>query len=132
MTSADERPGRGSARLGTTLGGKYRIDRILGEGGMAVVYAATHRNGIEVAIKMLHPEHALHLDVCARFLREGQVANAVQHPGVVRVLDDNVTEDGAPFLVMELLHGQTLEAACEEAGGAPAPGARARAGLRAL
>ena len=103
-------------RLGATLRGKYRIDRLLGVGGMAVVYAATHRNGREFAVKMLHPEISVHSDIRARFLREGYVANALKHPGVVAVLDDDVAEDGAAFLVMELLEGETVDALWDRSG----------------
>jgi serine/threonine protein kinase len=100
---------RARGRLGQTLRGKYRLDRLLGVGGMAAVYAGVHRNGRPVAVKLLHPELTLHEDIRDRFLREGQVANAVEHPGAVAVLDDDVTEDGAAFIVMELLEGVTVE-----------------------
>jgi serine/threonine-protein kinase len=100
---------RAKARIGSVLRGKYRLDRVLGVGGMATVYAATHRNGKEFAVKVLHPELALRRDVRQRFVREGYVANSVKHPGAVAVLDDDVEEDGTVFLVMELLHGQTVE-----------------------
>ncbi|HEY3594010.1 MAG TPA: serine/threonine-protein kinase, partial [Polyangiaceae bacterium] len=100
---------RANARLGTVLKGKWRLDAVIGIGGMASVYAATHRNQARAAIKLLHAEVALDAEVTARFLREGYVANAVGHPGTVTVLDDDVSEDNAPFLVMELLIGQTLD-----------------------
>ena len=100
---------RENARLGTVLKGKWRLDSLIGVGGMASVYAATHRNQARVAIKLLHPEVARDGEVTARFLREGYVANKVAHPGAVMVLDDDVSEDHAPFLVMELLNGQTLD-----------------------
>src|SRR6185295_5196647 len=77
-------------------------------GGMACVYAATHRNGMRGAVKLLHPEFALDEGTRARFLREGYVANRVAHPGAVQVLDDDATEDGTVFLVMELLEGEAL------------------------
>jgi len=98
------------SRVGTNLRGKYRIDSVLGIGGMGIVYAATHRNGKRFAVKLLHPEFSSRRDLRIRFLREGYVANAVSHPGVVSVLDDDVAEDGAAFLVMELLDGNTVEA----------------------
>jgi serine/threonine-protein kinase len=107
---------RAHARLGTMLNGKYRLDKVLGIGGMAVVYAATHRNGKEFAVKMLHPELSLHSDVRTRILREGYVANKVKHPGAVTVIDDDIAEDGSAFLVMELLEGQTAEELWEEQG----------------
>jgi serine/threonine protein kinase len=103
-------------RIGTVLRGKYRIDRVLGVGGMAVVYAATHRNRKEFAVKVLHAELSVRRDIRARFLREGYVANSVNHPGVVAVLDDDVDEDGSAFLVMELLEGATVEALCWRSG----------------
>jgi serine/threonine protein kinase len=96
---------RAEARLGTVLRGKYRLDRILGIGGMAVVYKATHRNLAEFAVKMLHPEVSLSADIRSRFLREGYAANSIKHPGAVLVVDDDVSEDGAAFLVMELIDG---------------------------
>ena len=100
---------RARERLGVTLQGKYTLDRVLGLGGMATVYAATHRNGKEVALKLLHPEYAEHSEVRERFLREGYVANRVRHPGAVSVIDDDVTSGGDAFLVMELLEGSTVE-----------------------
>jgi serine/threonine-protein kinase len=106
-----------SARLGTVLLGKYRLDRLLGVGGMAVVYKATHRNEAEFAVKMLHPELSIMDDVRTRFLREGKAANSVKHPGAVRVVDDDVAEDGAAFLVMELLDGVDVNELRERGGG---------------
>jgi serine/threonine-protein kinase len=98
------------SRVGQTLNHKWHIDRLIDIGGMAAVYQATHRNGKKVAIKMLHPFIATHADVRERFLREGYVANQVEHPGAVSILDDDQTPDGAPFLVMELLEGESLDA----------------------
>lgn len=97
-------------RVGQTLNHKWTIDRLIDVGGMAAVYQATHRNGKKVAIKLLHPFIASHEDVRERFLREGYVANQVEHPGAVSILDDDTTPDGAPFLVMELLDGESLDA----------------------
>ena len=99
--------GSGQERIGRVLAGKYRLDAVLGVGEMATVYAATHRTALQVAIKVLHPHHALRDDVRARFLKEAYNANRVQHPGVVRITDDD-DDEGVPFLVMELLEGETL------------------------
>ncbi|HEY3822168.1 MAG TPA: serine/threonine-protein kinase [Polyangiaceae bacterium] len=96
-------------RVGTVVVGKYHLDRVIGIGGMAAVYAATHRNQAEFAVKMLHPELSSREDIRSRFLREGYIANSVKHAGAVRVVDDDVAEDGAAFLVMELLDGTTVE-----------------------
>ncbi len=96
-------------RLGRTIKGKWRLDRLIGVGGMAAVYAATHRNGARVAIKMLHPTISASQQIRARFIREGYLANKVDHPGVVRVLDDDVDDtDQSAFLVMDLVVGSTL------------------------
>jgi serine/threonine-protein kinase len=104
-------------RVATVLKDKWTIDRVVGVGGMATVYAATHRNQKRVAIKMLHPELSSNVDVRTRFLREGYVANTVGHRGAVSVDDDDITEDGAAFLVMELLEGETLEDRRSRKGG---------------
>jgi serine/threonine-protein kinase len=101
---------RAEALVGTTLQGKWRLEKLLGVGGMASVYAAKHANGRRAAIKLLHKELALDERTRARFLREGRVANKVGHPNAVAVLDDVVAEDGTTcFLVMELLQGETLK-----------------------
>jgi serine/threonine-protein kinase len=100
---------RAEARIGTLLKDKWRLDRLLGIGGMACVYAATHRNKKRAAIKMLHPELSADAALRERFLREGYVANSVGHRGAVTVDDDDVAEDGSAFIVMELLDGETLE-----------------------
>lgn len=108
---------RAGAKLGKLLRGKYVLDRVLGIGGMATVYAATHRNAKRFAVKMLHPELSKNEDVRARFLREGYVANKIEHPGAVDVLDDDTTDDGEAFLVMELLEGCTVEQMADAIGG---------------
>jgi serine/threonine-protein kinase len=100
---------RARGRLGAILRDKYRLDYVLGLGGAATVYAATHRNGNRVALKLLHPELACEADIRTRFLREGYVANKVQHAGAVAVIDDDVTTEGWAFLVMDLLHGTTVQ-----------------------
>ncbi len=107
--------------VGTWLHNKYRLDRVLGEGGMAVVYAATHRNRKRFAVKVLRQDMCSD-EMVKRFLREGYVANSVDHPGAVSVLDDDVTERGAPFLVMELLEGRALDQLVAERGGQLPPG----------
>jgi eukaryotic-like serine/threonine-protein kinase len=100
---------KAAERLGETIRGKYQLEALLGVGGMASVYAARHRNGSRVAIKIMHAEFAREEGVKKRFLREGYVANKVDHPGVVKIVDDDETELGEPFLVMELLEGETLQ-----------------------
>jgi len=103
-------------RVGTIIGGKWRVDALLGSGSMAAVYAVTHRNGARAALKILHPTLCTDPAVCERFLGEGYLANSVKHSGIVRVLDDGVTDDGCVFLTMDLLEGDTLEALRQKRG----------------
>jgi eukaryotic-like serine/threonine-protein kinase len=117
VTSDEELLNRAKGRLGTVLKGKYRLDAVIGFGGMAIVYRATHtRNRAQLAVKMLHSELSVNADVRSRFLREGYAANTVNHPGAVLVVDDDVAEDGSAFLIMELLLGVTAEALLENEG----------------
>jgi serine/threonine-protein kinase len=94
-----------------TLGGKYRLGRLLGEGGMGTVYEAEHTGlGSRVAIKLLTERFAGDEDALARFRREARASAAVRHENVVRVTDTGTDEEGVPFLVMELLEGESLNA----------------------
>lgn len=119
---------RPEARVGQIVKDKWRIDALIDVGGMGAVYAATHRNGRRAAIKMLHARFALDPEVRKRFLREGYVANKIGHPGAVAILDDDTAEDGAPFLVMELLDGESLSAWLQRVGKLPAADVLAIAG----
>jgi eukaryotic-like serine/threonine-protein kinase len=117
VSEHDELIQRAEARVGLTLNDKWRLDRLLGVGGMASVYAATHRNQKRVAVKVLHGELSRNTEARARFLREGYLANTVRHSGVVMVDDDDVLDDGSAFLVMELLEGENLDARQRRHGG---------------
>jgi hypothetical protein len=108
---------RAQARVGALLSGRWRLDQLVGVGGMAAVYAATHRNGKRVAIKILHPEFSTDDNARQRFLREGYAANQVGHRGAVTADDDGTSDDGIPFLVMELLEGETIEERSARMGG---------------
>ncbi|MDB4994631.1 MAG: serine/threonine protein kinase, partial [Myxococcaceae bacterium] len=103
-------------RVGRILQGKWHLDALIGVGGTASVYSATHRNHKRAALKMLHRDVSRNAEIRERFLREGYVANTVGHAGAVSVLDDDVSEEGLAFLVMELLEGETLDARWESAG----------------
>jgi hypothetical protein len=105
-----------NARVGTVIKGKWKIDALLGVGGMAAVYAASHRNGQRAALKILHTDFAREKAICERFLREAYVSNKVNHGATVQVLDDDMTEGGEPFLIMELLEGETVRDAWKKSG----------------
>ncbi|MBK7396290.1 MAG: serine/threonine protein kinase [Myxococcales bacterium] len=94
---------------GATVGGRYRLGKLLGEGGMGAVYRAEalDRPGQPVALKLLHDEMAASPNVVERFLAEGDVCRRLDHPGVLRVLDVG-HQNGVPYLVMELLEGRAL------------------------
>lgn len=96
-------------RLGTRLAGKYDLSAILGRGGMGTVYAGVHAwTGRRVAVKLLKPALAEDANVVRRFLREARAAAAIRHPHVVDVLDMGQESDGAVYMVLELLEGESL------------------------
>lgn len=104
-------------RVGRVLRDKWHLDEVIGTGGFSAVYAATHRTGKRVAIKILNPELSAIETARSRFLREAYAVNAVEHPGMVSIVDDDVDEDGCIYLVMDLLEGETLEERRQRAGG---------------
>jgi serine/threonine protein kinase len=103
-------------RIGTTVREKWTLERLIGVGGMAAVYVGMHRIGRRDALKILHPEAAKSKDIRERFEREAHAANRFRHPGAVEIRDIDVTEDGAPFLVMELLVGESLSERTQRQG----------------
>jgi serine/threonine-protein kinase len=124
---ADETPGEGGQAStavhgfapGTVLEGKYRLDRVIGSGGMGIVYAGTHLLlDKPVAVKLLLPELAASRDVVDRMIREARTASATGHPNVVAVSDLGLA-GAAPFIVMELLEGRSLERILQEDGPLP-------------
>ncbi|MCU0654803.1 MAG: serine/threonine protein kinase [Polyangiaceae bacterium] len=104
---------------GELLAGKYKVERVLGQGGMGVVVAATHQQlDQRVALKFLLPHGAGDADSVARFLREARAAVRLRSEHVAKVLDVGTLESGAPFIVMEYLDGRDLSAMIE---GGPLP-----------
>lgn len=100
---------------GDLISGKYRIVRLIGHGGMGSVYEARHELlGAAVALKFLHLELAKRPGLAARFLQEARVSATIQSAHVTRVTDVDTTRDGAPYLVMELLTGQSLQAVLDK------------------
>jgi serine/threonine-protein kinase len=111
---------------GLVVAGKYRVERVIGEGGMGVVVAATHVElDQQVAIKFLLPEAMRHPEVVERFLREAKVAARVKSEHVARVSDvgratgEGADDDGVPFIVMEHLEGSDLAATIAASGRLP-------------
>jgi len=97
-------------RIGTTLGGRYHIRRLCGEGAMGRVYEGQHIDiGRRVAIKVLHARFHHSADLVERFRREARAASKIGHPNIVDVTDSGTTPDGAFYFVMEFLDGINLE-----------------------
>jgi serine/threonine-protein kinase len=95
--------------IGSVVRGKYRVERVLGEGGMGTVLSAWHEHlDQRVALKVLLPELVAHGPLLERFKREAQAASRIRSDHVARVIDVDALESGAPFMVMEYLEGQDL------------------------
>ncbi|HRH00778.1 MAG TPA: serine/threonine-protein kinase, partial [Polyangiaceae bacterium] len=97
------------SRIGAVVGGKYRLEKLLGTGGMGAVYEAIH-TGVQkrFAIKVLSAAAFRDAGSRARFTKEAQAAAKMEHPNIVAVFDVGETDDAAPFMVMELLRGRSL------------------------
>jgi serine/threonine-protein kinase len=106
--------------IGTVLDGIYRIDRLVGQGGMGSVYEATQtRLDKRVAIKVMSRDLAGNQEALLRFRREAQVTSQLGHPNIVHVFDFGTTPEGAPFMAMELLEGMDLETRLQRVGRLP-------------
>jgi serine/threonine-protein kinase len=120
-----------SLEAGALLHGTYRIRERLASGGMGEVYAASHERLVgRFAVKVLQPEMARDRQALARFGREAVIMSGLQHPHVAQVLDFNVTDDGKPYLVMELLEGRLLQEVIDE--GRPLPVVRVASIVRQI
>ncbi len=118
--SSPSQPPGSYVRPGDVLAGKYRVERIIGLGGMGVVVAATHLQlGQEVALKLMLPQAFASPDANARFLREARAAAQIQGEHVANVRDVGTLENGAPFMVMELLRGMDLARLLQTRGALP-------------
>ncbi len=95
--------------VGSTVAGKYHIDRLIGRGGMGAVFQATNAAiGKRVALKFLGVETSKDADAATRFQREAEAASLAESPHIVQIFDSGKSEQGLPFLVMELLTGEDL------------------------
>ncbi len=103
------RPGGAESLIGTTISGRYKIEKLLGEGGMGAVYQAEHTHMRKrLAVKVLHPEMSRLPEVVARFEREAMAAAHIDHPNVAAATDFGKLEDGSFFLVLEYVEGKSL------------------------
>ncbi|HKP12819.1 MAG TPA: serine/threonine-protein kinase, partial [Blastocatellia bacterium] len=99
----------GEGRIGAMLQGKYRIEELLGSGGMCDVYRATHvQMGKQVALKILKPQLAADPAISRRFEQEARAASRIHHPNAINVMDYGIGESNTPFIVMEYVNGITL------------------------
>ncbi|HKY40566.1 MAG TPA: protein kinase [Polyangiaceae bacterium] len=103
--------------VGSTVAGKYHIDRLIGRGGMGAVFQATNAAiGKRVALKFLGAETSKDVDASTRFQREAEAASLAESPHIVQIFDSGRSERGLPFLVMELLTGEDLRARLRQEG----------------
>ncbi|MFZ5889980.1 MAG: protein kinase domain-containing protein [Myxococcota bacterium] len=96
-------------RIGTTIAGRYLVEDVIGEGGMATVYSAHHRLvDRPCAIKIMNPNFAKNEVIRERFRREAKAAQKLAHPNIIEIFDQGESPDGLVYLVMELLRGVTI------------------------
>ncbi|MFO0680179.1 MAG: serine/threonine-protein kinase [Polyangiaceae bacterium] len=108
--------------VGQVIHGKYRLLRLLGDGGMGTVFEGHHEMlGTKVAIKVLHPELTRRPGLVERFLQEARVSAQIRSPHVVQVTDIDRTPDGTAYIVMELLEGETLSSVLDRQKKLPVP-----------
>src|ERR1700735_310672 len=107
---------------GKVIGGKYRVDRIIGTGGMGTVWEGVHEAlGHKVAIKFIKAAYASHPDARKRFEIEARAAAKLKTKHAVQVYDFGVTDEGIPYIVMEYLEGRSLSELLMEKGPLPGP-----------
>ncbi len=100
--------------VGQTLASRYRVERLLGSGGFADVFAASVLDSDQhVAVKLLHADVAKSEDAAVRFRQEAQFISLIAHPNIVSVQDFGTLDDGTPYMIMELLEGEPLGSALE-------------------
>jgi eukaryotic-like serine/threonine-protein kinase len=110
------------AFAGAVLVGKYRLEEVIGVGGMGSVWLATHMGlNQQIALKLVSSQFAKSSDALKRFDTEAKAAAKIKSRHVPQVYDNGVLEDGTPFLAMELLHGETLFSRVHRGGPVPLP-----------
>jgi len=95
--------------LGQVVADRYRVLEVLGEGGMGAVYLAEHLTlHKQVALKVVHREHAGNAELAARFAREAMATSRIEHPNVISALDYGQLDDGTAYLAVQLVRGPSL------------------------
>ena len=113
----EEEEQRRSLAEGALVGGRFRVERLIGRGGMGEVYSARHvTTGKEVALKLIHTASGSGKEHVRRFMREARAATAIEHPNVIEVFDVFEEADGTPVMVMELLKGEPFSAYRQRVG----------------
>jgi serine/threonine-protein kinase len=108
--------------LGTVIDQRYQVERVVGGGGMGVVYAVCHTKlGKRFALKALRADLASEPEVAQRFIQEARTAAAVEHPGLVETTDFGHLPSGQPYFVMEFLEGESLSQTLRKSGPLPVP-----------
>ena len=108
MTDTPHNDQPGAERIGQVIGERWTLTRVLGAGGMATVYEGHDAEGTRAAVKVLRPDLAMEVETRRRFEREVQVTSQIDHPGIVRVIDQRADSAENAYIAMELLDGQTL------------------------
>jgi serine/threonine-protein kinase len=108
--------------VGDVIGGKYRVECLIGRGAMGAVFAARHELlGRQVAVKLMSQEHADSPQSISRFFNEARAAARIESEHIARILDMGLTDPGSPFIVLELLQGADLSEVLESRGPLPVP-----------
>ena len=111
MTTSEVPPSAG------LVGGKYQLVKLIGRGGMGSVWEARHCNlGTPVAIKFIEAEYANSAEARSRFDKEAKAAATIQSKHAIQIHDNGVTEEGKPYIVMELLQGEPLDKRIDRLG----------------